>query len=282
MEKLISGKVREVYQVAPDQLAIVTTDRVSAFDVILPTPITDKGRVLNDLSSFWFRYTQDIVPNHIISENPEDMPPQLRGEEFQGRTILVKKLKMLPFEFIVRGYLFGSMWKAYQKEGAFCGTPLPDGMQQAQQLEKPILTPSIKAAEGHDVNVSVEYMAEKLGAEMAKKLEETAMALYQRCFDYAYERGIIIADTKVEFGLDQEGGLVLADEVFTPDSSRFWSREAYQVGTSPKSFDKQFLRDWLTEKGFAGQDPGPEIPAEVAAKTREKYLECRQRLVPQA
>lgn len=279
MQKLISGKVREVYQVSDSTLAIVTTDRVSAFDVILPTPIPDKGRVLNALSSFWFSYTGDIVKNHMISEDLADMPPQLQGEEFQGRTILVKKLQMLPFEFIIRGYLFGSMWKEYQKTGGFCGKEFPAGMQQAEKLPEPILTPSTKAEEGHDVNVSFSYMEEKLGTELAQKVCDTALALYKRCYDYAYERGIIIADTKFEFGLDENGDLVVADEVLTPDSSRFWSREAYQPGTSPESFDKQYLRDWLIENNLDGKTPPPELPEDVVARTQEKYLECRERLV---
>ncbi len=282
MEKLISGKVREVYQVSEEALAIVTTDRVSAFDVILPTPVPDKGRVLNALSSFWFRYTADIVKNHMISENPADMPPELQGDAFAGRTVLVKKLKMLPFEFIIRGYLFGSMWKEYRQTGGFCGEPLPAGGQQAEQLPDPSLTPSIKAEEGHDVNVSLAYMEEKLGAELAHKVCDAALALYKRCYDYAYERGIIIADTKFEFGLDEDGGLVVADEVLTPDSSRFWSRDAYRPGTSPESFDKQYLRDWLTDNGLDGKTPPPELPAHVVEKTRLKYLECRDRLVPGA
>ena len=262
MEKIISGKVREVYQVSPDRLAIVTTDRVSAFDVILPTPIQDKGKVLNRLSSFWFHYTKDIVPNHMISEDLGQMPPELQGEEFQGRTILVKRLNMLPFEFIVRGYLFGSMWKAYQKEGAFCGAAFPAGMQMAQQLEEPIFTPSTKSSSGHDINVDFQAVADALGQELAEK--------------------VIIADTKVEFGLDENGVLTLADEVFTPDSSRFWSRDAYRVGVSPESFDKQYLRDWLTANGLDGKEPGPQLPEDVVAKTRAKYLECQERLVPQA
>lgn len=282
MEKLISGKVREVYEVSEDRLAIVTTDRVSAFDVILPTPIPGKGQVLNALSSFWFAYTKDIVKNHMVSEDQADMPKELQGPEFEGRTILVKKLKMLPFEFIVRGYLFGSMYKEYQKTGAFCGTKFPEGMKQAEKLPEPILTPSIKAEEGHDVNVSFEYMEEKLGHDMAKKTWDAAMALYKRAYDYAYERGIIIADTKFEFGLDENGELVVADEVLTPDSSRFWSRDAYRTGVSPESFDKQYLRDWLTENHLDGKTPPPELPENVVEKTREKYLECRERLVPKA
>lgn len=279
MEKIISGKVREIYQVSEDRLAIVTTDRISAFDVILPTPITDKGKVLNSLSSFWFDYTKDIVKNHMVSEDPADMPEELRGPEFDGRTILVKKLKMLPFEFIVRGYLFGSMWKEYQKTGGFCGTKFPERMQQAEKLPEPILTPSTKAEEGHDINVSFEYMEEKLGSELTRKVCDASLALYKRCYDYAYERGIIIADTKFEFGLDENSELVVADEVLTPDSSRFWSRDEYKVGTSPESFDKQYLRDWLIENGLDGKTPPPQLPEEVVAKTREKYLECRVRLV---
>lgn len=278
MEKIISGKVREIYQVSEDRLAIVTTDRVSAFDVILPTPIPDKGKILNALSSFWFSYTEDIVKNHMISEDLQDMPQELQGEEFAGRTILVKKLKMLPFEFIIRGYLFGSMWKEYQKTGGFCGKEFPVGMQQAEKLPEPILTPSTKAEEGHDVNVSFQYMEDKLGSELAHKVCDAALALYKRCYDYAYERGIIIADTKFEFGLDENGELVVADEVLTPDSSRFWSREAYRTGTSPESFDKQYLRDWLIENGLDGKIPPPQLPEDVVAKTREKYLECRERL----
>lgn len=279
MKKIISGKVREVYEVSEDRLAIVTTDRISAFDVIMPTPVPDKGRVLNSLSSFWFSYTSSIVKNHMVSEDLKDMPQELQAPEYEGRTILVKKLKMIPFEFIIRSYLFGSMWKEYEKTGAFCGTPFPAGMQMAQRLPEPILTPSIKAEEGHDVNVSLAYMEEKLGADLAHRVADTALALYKRCFDYAYERGIIIADTKLEFGLDENGELVLADEVLTPDSSRFWSREAYRMGVSPESFDKQYLRDWLTANGLDGRDPAPELPPEVVEKTREKYLECEERLV---
>lgn len=280
MQKIISGKVREVYQVSDSQLAIVTTDRISAFDVILPTPIPGKGKTLNALSSFWFSYTKDIVPNHMISEDLKDMPAELQGPEFEGRTILVKKLKMLPFELIVRSYLFGSMWKEYRQTGSFCGMAFPAGMQQAEKLPEPLLTPSIKAEEGHDVNVSFDYMAEQLGAEMAQKVYDASFALYKRCYDYAYERGIIIADTKFEFGLDENGTLVVADEVLTPDSSRFWSRDAYRVGTSPESFDKQYVRDWLTENGLDGKTPPPELPDEVVANTRAKYLECLDRLVP--
>ena len=274
MEKIISGKVREVYEVSEDRLAIVTTDRISAFDVILPTLITDKGRVLNSLSSFWFGYTKDIVKNHMVSEDQKDMPAELQGPEFEGRTILVKKLKMIPFEFIVRGYLFGSMWKEYQKTGGFCGTKFPEGMQQAERLPEPILTPSIKAEEGHDVNVSFEYMAEKLGTEMAQKVCDVSLALYKRCYDYAYERGIIIADTKFEFGLDEDGNIVLGDEMLTPDSSRFWPADQYEPGHGQPSFDKQFARDWL--KANPGNDWV--LPQEVVDKTIDKYLQAYEML----
>lgn len=274
MKKIISGKVREVYEVSEDRLAIVTTDRISAFDVILPTPITDKGKVLNSLSSFWFSYTKDIVKNHMVSEDQADMPEELRGPEFEGRTILVKKLKMLPFEFIVRGYLFGSMWKEYQKTGGFCGTKLPEGMKQAEKLPEPLLTPSIKAEEGHDVNVSFEYMAEKLGEEMAQKVCDTALSLYKRCYDYAFERGIIIADTKFEFGLDEDGNIVLGDEMLTPDSSRFWPADEYEPGHGQPSFDKQFARDWLK----ANPDNNWVLPQDVVDKTIHKYLQAYEML----
>ena len=254
MKKIGCGKVREIYEVSDKELVIYTTDRVSAFDVILPTPVPEKGRVLNQLSLFWFDLTKDIV----------------------------KKLKMLPYEFIIRGYMFGSMWKAYQAGEPFCGQVITGDYQLAQKLEKPILTPSTKATEGHDeYSVTHEGLVKDLGEELAQKLEDTCLRLFEKCYDYAYERGIIIADTKLEFGLDENGELVLADEVFTPDSSRFWNRDEYQVGTSPLSYDKQYLRDWLTENHLDGVPPPPELPEDVVAKTREKYLECLELLVPQ-
>lgn len=281
MKKIGSGKVREIYEVSDKELVIYTTDRVSAFDVVLPTPVPEKGMVLNKLSEFWFEFTKDVVPNHLISEDPADMPEEFSKECYKDRVILTKKLKMLPYEFIIRGYMFGSMWKAYQKGEPFCGQVISGEYQLAQKLEHPILTPSTKATEGHDeYSVTPEGLAKDLGEDLANQLQDACLTLYQKCYDYAYERGIIIADTKLEFGLDEEGKLVLADEVFTPDSSRFWNRDEYQVGTSPLSYDKQYLRDWLTENSLAGVTPAPQLPEDVVAKTREKYLECMERLVP--
>lgn len=279
MEKLISGKVREVYQVSEKELAIVTTDRISAFDVILPDPVPRKGIVLNGLSSFWFRYTQDIVPNHMISEKPEDMPAELQGEEFKDRTILVKKLKMLDYEFIIRGYMFGSMWEAYKKGEDFSGFHFDPGYRQAEKLKQPIVTPSSKAKEGHDEYITMESIAKDIGSELAEKVTRVCLELYHKCYEYAAGRGIIIADTKLEFGLDEQGNLVLADEVFTPDSSRFWSAEEYEIGTSPMSYDKQFVRDWLIENHLNGVTPPPHIPQEVLKKTQEKYEDCLRRIV---
>ena len=283
MKKIGSGKVREIYEVSDKELVIYTTDRVSAFDVVLPTPVPQKGMVLNKLSQFWFQLTEDIVPNHVVSFDVKDMPEEFSKEQYKDRVVLVKKLKMLPYEFIIRGYMFGSMWKAYKKGEPFCGQTITGDYQLAQKLEKPLLTPSTKATEGHDeYSVTHEGLVKDLGADLANQLETACLKLFETCYDYAYERGIIIADTKLEFGLDEAGKLVLADEVFTPDSSRFWNREEYKVGTSPLSYDKQYLRDWLTDNKLAGVTPAPDLPDEVVAKTQEKYLECLDRLVPKA
>ncbi len=278
MKKIISGKVREVYDLENGQLVIVTTDRISAFDVILPTEIPDKGKVLNQMALFWFDYVKDIIPNHIISSDLKDMPAEFQGEEYKDRTILVKKLKMMNYEFIVRGYMFGSMWDAYQKDGSFCGTKFDREYQQAEKLDKPMFTPSTKASSGHDIYVSVEEMASDIGADLAHKVEEVALKLYNKCYDYAKENGIILADTKFEFGFDEDGNLVLADEIFTPDSSRFWDAAEYKIGTSPKSFDKQFVRDWLKDNNIAGKDDIKPLPQEVVDKTSQIYHEGLNRL----
>lgn len=275
MKKIISGKVREVYDLEDGRMVIVTTDRISAFDVILPTMITDKGKVLNALSNFWFDYTGDIVKNHMISSNLKDMPEEFQKPEYEGRTILVKKLKMIPYEVIVRGYMFGSMYEAYKKGEPFLGKKFTKEYQQAEKLEEPIVTPSTKAAEGHDINVTLDYMKKDLGEELGSKIEKTAVAIYKKCYDHAFKNGIIIADTKFEFGLDENGELVLADEVLTPDSSRFWNKAEYTVGTSPKSYDKQFVRDWLKDNNLAGDPLIKSIPADVVAKTAEIYRECQ-------
>ncbi|MGI5069723.1 phosphoribosylaminoimidazolesuccinocarboxamide synthase [Treponema pectinovorum] len=278
MKKIISGKVREVYDLEDGRMVIVTTDRISAFDVILPTMITDKGKVLNALSNFWFDYTKDIVKNHMISSDLKDMPKEFQSEEFQGRTILVKKLKMIPYEVIVRGYMFGSMYEAYKKGEPFLGHSFTKKYEQAEKLEQPIVTPSTKATEGHDINVTLDYMKKDLGEDLGSKIEKAALSIYKKCYEHAAKNGIIIADTKFEFGLDENGQLVLADEVLTPDSSRFWNASTYKVGTSPASYDKQFIRDWLKENNLVGDPNIKSIPQEVVNETSKLYHECVKKI----
>ncbi|MDR2753445.1 MAG: phosphoribosylaminoimidazolesuccinocarboxamide synthase [Oscillospiraceae bacterium] len=280
MQKIISGKVRDVFDVDEQQLVIVTTDRISAFDVILPTPIAGKGAALNRISNFWFGLTKDIVPNHLISTDLKDMPTLFskNASDYEDRTVLVKKLKMLPFEFIIRGYVFGNMWKAYQAGEPFCGQKIEGDYQLAQKLASPIITPSTKAAEGHDVYLPLAALDSALGQELSKNVQAICLALYQRAYDYAARQGILIADTKLEFGLDAQGNLVLADEIFTPDSSRFWDAAAYSVGTAPQSYDKQFVRDWLISNKLDGVEPAPELPAEVAKKTAALYAACAKKI----
>ena len=275
MKPIASGKVREIYAVDDKSLLIVTTDRVSAFDVILPTPIPDKGKMLNHLSEFWFDYTKDILPNHLISTDYKTFPaPFCDMPELEGRAMLVKKLKMLPVECIVRGYITGSGWESNKKTGEVCGIRLPEGLQESQKLEEPIFTPSTKAAEGHDENISFEQMCDIIGTELATKVKNATIAIYKACADYAATRGVIIADTKLEFGLDENGELVLGDEVLTPDSSRFWDMADYEVGRGQKSFDKQYLRDWLKANKLNGVEPAPELPEDVVNTTAAKYKEA--------
>lgn len=278
MKKIISGKVREVYDLEDGRMVIVTTDRISAFDVILPVDIPGKGKVLNAVSEHWFDLTKDICKNHLISSDVKDMPADFQKPEFEGRTMLVKKLKMVPYEVIVRGYMFGSMYEAYKKGEPFLGHSFDKEYQEAEKLAQPICTPSTKAKEGHDINVTLDYMKKDLGDELGTKIEKAALAIYKKCYDYAYERGIIIADTKFEFGLDENGELVLADEVLTPDSSRFWNKDTYKVGTSPASYDKQFVRDWLKANNLAGDPKIKEIPADIVQKTADLYAECQKRI----
>ncbi len=278
MKKIISGKVREVYDLEDGRMVIVTTDRISAFDVILPTLITGKGKVLNALSNFWFDYTKDIIKNHLISANLADMPEEFQQPEFEGRTILVKKLRMLPYEVIVRGYMFGSMYEAYKKGEPFLGHKFVKEYQQAEKLSEPIVTPSTKAKEGHDINVTLSSMKNDLGEELGSKIEKAALDIYKKCYGHAYQNGIIIADTKFEFGLDEHDELILADEVLTPDSSRFWNLETYKPGTSPASYDKQFVRDWLKENNLAGDPHIESIPADIVEKTSALYRECQERI----
>lgn len=276
------GKVRDVYDLG-DRLILVATDRVSAFDVLLADPIPDKGRILTQISAFWFRICADLTPNHLISLDLKDFPApcQEYRELLEGRSMLVKKARPLPVECIVRGYLAGSGWEEYQQQGSICGCPLPAALRESERLPEPIFTPSTKAPAGdHDVNISYEEVEARLGAEIAHKVRELSVALYRRGQDQAEPRGIIIADTKFEFGLvDKE--LVLIDELLTPDSSRFWPRQEYEPGRPQKSFDKQFLRDYLTRVGWNRQPPAPVLPPEIIQATRKRYLEALVRLTGQ-
>ena len=278
MKKIISGKVREVFDLEDGRMVIVTTDRLSAFDVILPTLIPGKGRVLNALSAFWFGYTTDIVRNHLISADLRDMPAEFRKDEYEGRTMLVRKLSMIPYEVIVRGYMFGSMYDALKSGSLPEGVRFDRDYDLAERLDAPIVTPSTKAQEGHDVNVSLAYMRNDIGGDLADKIERAALAIYNKAYEHAYKNGIIIADTKFEFGLDEDGALVLADEVLTPDSSRFWNLAEYKVGTSPASYDKQFVRDWLKANNLAGDPNITSVPADVVERTADIYRECERKI----
>ena len=280
LELVHSGKVRDIYAVDDEHLLIVTTDRLSAFDVILPDPIPGKGAVLTAISNFWFERTRDIVPNHIADIPLEQAIPDAEERaRVQGRAIVVRRLKALPIEAIVRGYIIGSGWKEYQKTGAVCGIDLPAGLQLADQLPEPIFTPSTKAAVGgHDENIDFEATVELIGRELAEQVRNVSLRIYREASEYARERGIIIADTKLEFGLDADDNLVLIDEVLTPDSSRFWPADSYRPGASPESFDKQYVRDYLETLDWDKTAPGPELPAEVIQNTADKYQEALRRL----
>ena len=277
---LVRGKVRDVYGVGEEHLLIVTTDRLSAFDVILPDPIPGKGAVLTAVSNFWFERTRSIVPNHLAELTLADvLPDKDERAQVEGRAIVVKKLKALPVEAIVRGYLIGSGWKDYQQSGQVCGISLPSGLQLADKLPQAIFTPSTKAAVGdHDENIDFEQTRALLGDALAEQVRDVSLAVYTRCAGYALERGIIIADTKFEFGLDENDRLVLIDEVLTPDSSRFWPADSYAPGSSPASFDKQFVRDYLETLDWDKTSPGPALPPEVIEQTADKYREAQQRL----
>ena len=269
---LASGKVRELYELG-DDLLMVASDRISTYDVVHPTPIPDKGRVLTALSVLWFDLTRDIVPNHLLSTT-EGVP-----DEFRGRGMRVKRLKMLPVECVVRGYLSGSGWKDYQSTGRVSGIELPPGLGESEQLAEPIFTPSTKADVGHDEAIDFEQAAELAGSEeLAAKLRDASLEVYTRIAAYARERGIILADTKFEFGLDEDGALVLGDEVCTPDSSRFWPADKYEVGRGQPSFDKQYVRDWASGTGWDKTPPAPAIPDDVVEQTRERYVTAYERL----
>ena len=277
MKPVKEGKVRQIYDNG-DSLIMVATDRISCFDVILNNVIEKKGTVLTQMSKFWFDYTKDIMDNHMISTDVKDMPEFFQTPEFEGKSMLCKKLKMLPLECIVRGYITGSGWASYKKDGTVCGIKLPEGLKESEKLPEPIYTPSTKAEIGdHDLNISYEESIAHLekyypgkGAEYAKKLKDATISLYKKCADYALSKGIIIADTKFEFGLDEDGNILIADEMLTPDSSRFWPLNQYEAGHSEPSFDKQFARDWLK----ANPDNNWTLPQDVADKTIAKYLEA--------
>ncbi|MDR2196286.1 MAG: phosphoribosylaminoimidazolesuccinocarboxamide synthase [Gallionellaceae bacterium] len=274
------GKVRDLYEVDAEHMLIVQTDRLSAFDVILPTPVPGKGEVLTALSNFWFAKLGHILPNHLSGIAPEDVvKTDAERAQVKGRAFVVRKLKPLPIEAIVRGYLVGSGWKDYRKTGAVCGIALPSGLQEAQKLPEPLFTPSTKAAVGeHDENISYAEAEKLLGAARAAEVKRATLALYTEAADYAATRGIIIADTKFEFGVDDAGTLYLIDEALTPDSSRFWPADEYRVGSNPPSYDKQFVRDWLEASGWNKQPPAPAIPDDVLQKTSDKYNEALRRL----
>lgn len=274
------GKVRDIYDLGPDRLLLVATDRLSAFDVVLPTPIEHKGAVLTQIANFWFEKLGHIIPNHLTGIDPQSVvsDPQEKAQ-LHRRAIVTKKLEPLPVEAIVRGYLSGSGWKEYKTRGTVCGIELPAGLQEASRLPQPIFTPSTKAEMGaHDENITLQQAANLMGAELAEKVARTSVQLYKEAAEYALTRGIIIADTKFEFGLDDAGNLHLIDEVLTPDSSRFWPADQYVPGKNPPSFDKQYVRDWLEASGWNKRPPAPQLPDEVAAKTSAKYLEAYRKL----
>jgi phosphoribosylaminoimidazole-succinocarboxamide synthase len=274
------GKVRDIYDLE-DRLLIVATDRISAFDVVMPNPIPDKGKVLTQLSKFWFNLTEEIVPNHVISTEADDFPKECQPYQgiLRGRSMLVTKADPLPVECVVRGYLSGSGWEEYKKTGEVCGIPLPRGLLESAKLEEPIFTPATKAEMGlHDENITLEKMEKIVGRERAKRLKSFSLTIYKKARDFAEQRGILIADTKMEFGI-KDGKLLLIDELLTPDSSRFWPKDDYRPGGSQKSFDKQFLRDYLLSLKWDKSPPAPELPKEIIQKTREKYLEAYERLV---
>lgn len=281
---LHQGKVRDIYDIDANTMLLIATDRLSAFDVILPTPIANKGAILTEIANFWFEKLKHVVPNHLTGINPDSVVTDPAEKAQLGkRALVVKKLKPLPIEAIVRGYLAGSGWKEYKQTGTVCGIALPAGLQEASQLPEPIFTPSSKADVGdHDENITLEKCAQLLGKDMAEQVAKVSVQLYQEAAAYALTRGIIIADTKFEFGLDANGVLHVIDEVLTPDSSRFWPAESYIVGKNPPSFDKQFVRDWLEASGWNKVAPGPELPADVAAKTSEKYHEAFEKLTGKA
>ena len=279
LKKLYSGKVRDLYEIDAQRMLMVASDRLSAFDVILEQPIPEKGKILTEISNFWFEKLEHIIPNHFTGDQVADVVSAQELPLVAGRAVVAKRLKPVAVEAIVRGYLVGSGWKEYQRSGTVCGIELPAGLQEAQKLPEPIFTPSTKAEVGdHDENISFAQCAAIIGDDLAAQVRDVSIALYKAAVEYAATRGIIIADTKCEFGLDADGTLTLMDEALTPDSSRFWPADSYQVGSNPPSFDKQFVRDWLENSGWNKEAPAPAIPVEVAQKTADKYREALLRL----
>ena len=269
------GKVRDIYAVGDDKLLVVQTDRLSAFDVIMEDPIPNKGRILTAMSNFWFKKFGHLMPNHMTDIDPESLVAPEERDQVRGRAIVVKKYKAIPIEAIVRGYIIGTGWKDYQQTGAICGIKLPTGLKEAEKLPEVIFTPSTKADVGeHDQNISFEKMKEIVGADVAEKVRDMAITLYREAAEFAATKGILIADTKFEFGMDDDGKIYLIDEILTPDSSRFWPASSYEVGMSPPSFDKQYVRDWLSAQPWDKTAPAPRLPREVAEKTTEKYNEA--------
>jgi phosphoribosylaminoimidazole-succinocarboxamide synthase len=278
VQLLVQGKVREVHDLGDDRLLMTTSDRISAYDVVMPTPIPDKGRVLTGISAYWFRSTDDIVPNHLLSTRLADIPAEVRDPGLAGRTMVVRRLEMLPIECVVRGFLAGSGWRDYRDTGTVCGHALPQGLSQAERLLEPIFTPATKAQAGHDENITRAEAADLVGADTLADVEQISLALYRHAAEHCARAGIILADTKFEIGRDEAGGLVLGDEVCTPDSSRFWPADAYAVDQSPPSYDKQYLRDWLDASGWDHTPPAPELPPDVVAGTVARYREAYARI----
>jgi phosphoribosylaminoimidazole-succinocarboxamide synthase len=272
------GKVRDIYEAGPDRLLMVATDRISAFDAVLPTPIPDKGRVLTGLTLFWLDRTRGLLPNHLITADPADLPgPPGADADLAGRAMLVRRARMVPIECVARGYLSGSGWKEYRTSGSVCGIALPPGLVESDRLPEPIFTPATKAETGHDENISLDRTAELVGRGLAERLKELTLDVYEHAAAIAFERGIIIADTKLELGF-ADGELILCDEVLTPDSSRFWPADRYKPGGAQPSFDKQYVRDWLDASGWDHEPPTPELPADVVEQTRARYVEAYERL----
>jgi len=279
LKKIYSGKVRDLYEIDDKRMLMVATDRLSAFDVILAEPIPEKGKILTSISNFWFDKLKHLVPNHFTGDRVEDVVSPAELPLVEGRAVVAKRLQPVAVEAIVRGYIVGSGWKEYQKSGTVCAIQLPAGLKEAAKLPEPIFTPSTKAAVGdHDENISFEQCEAVIGKELAAQVRDVSIALYTAAVEYAATRGIIIADTKFEFGLDEDGILTLMDEALTPDSSRFWPADSYREGSNPPSFDKQFVRDWLESTGWNKEPPAPAVPAEVAQKTADKYREALTRL----